>query len=489
MSLKFVNTFAQLPMLFYSNERAADFPHVELLALNKSLLCELGAEELLEWEGEQLAQFLSGQKVFDGAQPIAQVYAGHQFGHFNPQLGDGRALLLGEVVTPKKGCYDLQLKGSGQTAFSRRGDGRSPIGPVIREYIVSEAMHALGVPTTRALSAVKTGETVYREEASPGAVLGRVAASHLRIGSFQYFLGRGDHDSLKTLVDYAIERHYPICWESGEPYLEFFRLVSERLNDLVSRWMSLGFIHGVMNTDNMAISGETLDYGPCAFMESFKASQVFSFIDRNGRYSYENQPQILQWNLARFAECLVGLVDSNQDKAVSRLTQALEKSAVSVKKKHLEKMARKLGVLNPDEQDEKMVSLWLNHLEKEKLDFTNSHLELLKYFEGHHVKSLNLSDGESFESFHEVWNQRVFSNSKEETLQSKEQMKQVNPEFIPRNHLVEQAIREAERGEELKTFQRLCEVLKTPYQVPPGFEDFLRPARADEAVRTTFCGT
>lgn len=489
MSLKFVNTYSQLPEIFYSQERPASFPRPELLAINRDLLRELGGGDLLELEEEALARLFSGQDLFSGSVPLAQVYAGHQFGHFNPRLGDGRALLMGEIQAPQGPRFDLQLKGSGQTLYSRQGDGRSPIGPVVREYIVSEAMHALGVPTTRALSAVKTGEHVYREEALPGAVLGRVAKSHLRIGSFQYFLAQGDQSSLKTLVDYAIERHYPTCWESEAPYLEFFRAVSANLNELVASWMSLGFIHGVMNTDNIAISGETLDYGPCAFMEKFKASQVFSFIDRQGRYAYENQPQILQWNLARLAECLIGLVDTNQEKAVAMLTQELESSMESMKEKHRNKMAMKLGLLSPCPDDDKLVSSWLGHLEKAGLDFTNSHVELLKYFEKENPASGPLGGGESFDSFYRLWEERIFLGPKSDPARSKKLMKQMNPTFIPRNHLIEQAIREAEQGETLSTFHRLCDVLKTPYEVPRGYEDFLKPARPDEAIQRTFCGT
>jgi len=488
MTFKFDNTYEQLPPHFYSRQNAASFPNVELLALNNELLHEFGAEEFKNLSETELARLFSGQDTFEYSSPLAQVYAGHQFGHFNPQLGDGRALLLGEILTTDNKRFDLQLKGVGQTPYSRSGDGLSPIGPVLREYIVSESMHALGVPTTRSLAAVATGQKVYRESALPGAILTRVAESHIRIGTFQYFLGQGDHASLKRLADYTIDRHYPSCLESENQYLDLFCQVSKKLNETIVQWMSLGFIHGVMNTDNMAVSGETLDYGPCAFLDEFQAAKFFSFVDRGGRYRYENQPGILQWNLARFAECLVPLVDENQETSISLLTNELEKSQDSIREEVTKKMAQKLGVLSPVPEDKSLVSLWLEHLESSKLDFTNAHRHLINILEGHDELS-ELDKGAGFASFYQSWSQRVSSAPKQELSESLTQMRSLNPQFVPRNHLVQKAIEEAEKGEELVTFQQLCEVLKDPFHVTSEYEDFLKPPKPDEMVEATFCGT
>lgn len=491
MTLRFDNTYINLPTTFYSRQDPASFPNVELLALNRPLLRELGGElgeQDLEG-GAHLTRLLSGQDLFEGARPLAQVYAGHQFGQFNPQLGDGRALLLGEVLTPRNQRFDIQLKGSGQTAYSRSGDGRSPIGPVLREYIVSEAMHAMGVPTTRSLSAVQTGENIYRETRSPGAVLARVAKSHIRVGTFQYFLGQGDYESLRTLADYTINRHYPGCWDAENPYLQFFREVVKNLNHLIVEWMSVGFIHGVMNTDNMAVSGETIDYGPCSFMDQFRPGECLSFIDRGGRYRYENQTKILQWNLARFAECLVTLVSNDQDEAVKVLTAELDKSVEGIEKDLSLKMGRKLGVLSFHKEDEQLVSLWLKHLEHAELDFTNSHRRLIDVFEGKDDSLRELDKGKTFRPFYELWERRVFSLPPDKALQAQEQMKNINPMFVPRNHLIQRAITEAEQGEKLVTFHRLREVLKDPFRVGVENQDLLEGPRPNEVVSTTFCGT
>ncbi|TNF89987.1 MAG: YdiU family protein, partial [Gammaproteobacteria bacterium] len=419
-----------------------------------------------------LARIFAGTDPIQGSQPLAQAYAGHQFGGFTPQLGDGRAVLLGEIVDGSGERFDLQLKGSGRTPFSRGGDGKSWLGPVLREYILSEAMHRLGVPTTRALAAVATGETVYREEPLPGAVFTRVAASHLRVGTFQFFAARQDAASVRTLANYAIERHYPEAGAEGEPYLAFFRAVMARQAELIANWMAVGFIHGVMNTDNSTISGETIDYGPAAYLDEFSFRKVFSSIDQQGRYAYGNQPAIGQWNLARLAETLLLL-----DVPVEALEAALGEYPELYREHYLALMRPKLGLADAQPDDVELINDWLSHLEAEALDYTLSFRAL--------ADRAGADDPPQFGEVEARWRARLGDRPARET---KARMDAVNPLYIARNHRVEQAIEQAVAGD-LSIFEDLNRVLANPYEAQSGFEAYAEPPEPHERVTRTFCGT
>ncbi|MFP6829801.1 MAG: YdiU family protein, partial [Gammaproteobacteria bacterium] len=434
---------------------------------------ELGFNSLAKDEGE-LARIFSGSSLPAGVQPIALAYAGHQFGYFVPQLGDGRAALLGEVVTDAGKRYDIQLKGSGRTPYSRGGDGKSWLGPVLREYIVSEAMHHLGIPTTRALAAVETGESVYRETARPGAVFTRVASSHLRVGSFEYFAARRDTDAVKTLTEYAIDRHYPEAKNDEAPYVAFFRRVAERQAELVAGWMAVGFIHGVMNTDNTSISGETLDYGPAAYMDEFQFNKVFSSIDQQGRYSFANQALIAQWNLARLAETLLLLCDARTD-----FEAILSEFPACYDSCYLDIMRPKLGLLGKTDGDAELIGDWLKYLQDNALDYTLSFREL--------ATRIDACDAARFGEFEQRWRRRVGSQATEsaETLAV---MNSVNPIFIPRNHRIEQAIQEAVAGD-LTVFRDLNVVLAQPFLEQPQYAHYAAAPEPNERVTQTFCGT
>jgi uncharacterized protein YdiU (UPF0061 family) len=424
---------------------------------------------------ERLAHIFSGNQLPEGAEPIALAYAGHQFGHFVPQLGDGRAVLLGEVISRSNGQrYDLQLKGSGQTPFSRRGDGKSSLGPVIREYVLSEAMYRMGVPTTRALAAVQTGETVYRDTIMPGGVLTRVASSHLRIGTFEYFAARQDLDALRTLANYAIERHYPEVKEAPQPIVAFFGKVVEAQAALVAHWMDIGFIHGVMNTDNSSISGETIDYGPCAFMDEFDYNKVFSSIDQNGRYAYGQQAAIAQWNLARLAECLLQLGDAQAliEAEFARYHDLFEQH-------YLQRMRRKLGLTIEKPGDKGLINAWLQHLQDHALDYTLSFRRL--------GARLDAEGPPEFGEFETRWKQRI-AYQPESPSSIRQRMDTVNPLFIPRNHQVERAIQAAISGD-LSVFHELNQVLQQPFGEQPQFSSYAEPPQPYERVTRTFCGT
>ena len=471
--MTFDNSYARLPERFYSRVEPASVPAPVLLAFNNGLAGELGLDELADGD-EALAAVFAGNRVPAGAEPIALAYAGHQFGQFVPQLGDGRAVLLGEVVGAGSVRHDVQLKGSGRTPYSRGGDGRSSIGPVIREYLLSEAMHALGVPTTRALAAVYTGQKVYRDTALPGGVFTRVAASHIRIGTFEYFAARGDVAGLKTLADYAITRHYPELADDDRRYAAFFSAVVAAQARLVAHWMDIGFIHGVMNTDNTAVSGETLDYGPCAFMDEFHANKVFSSIDHGGRYSYANQPQILQWNLARLAECLL-LLDTDRRRFETELMGLPSRYEAE----YLARMRRKLGFTTEDQGDSALLRDWLRHLQKHELDYTLSFREL--------ADRIDASDAPRFGTFETVWRQRLATKG-ESGDRIRARMNAVNPLFIPRNHQIERAIQGAIDGD-LSVFHELREVLSRPFETQPQFAEYAQPPLPGERVTQTFCGT
>lgn len=471
--MNFDNSYAALPQVFYASVSPSEVPAPALLGWNQELAIELGLPSA-DYDEAQLARVFSGSVTLEGSQPISMAYAGHQFGYFAPQLGDGRATLLGEIVTDRGKRFDIQLKGSGRTPFSRGGDGKSWLGPVLREYILSEAMHHLGVPTTRALAAVATGETVYRDSPMPGAVFTRVAASHLRVGTFEYFAARKDMESLRTLADYAIDRHYPEVADEESKYVEFFRRVAERQAELVARWMSIGFIHGVMNTDNTTISGETIDYGPAAYMDEFRFGKVFSSIDTHGRYAYANQPAIAQWNLARLAETLLALGASKAD-----LEAVLAEFPDQYESRYLALMAPKLGLSDVQESDKELIAEWLKHLDENGLDYTLSFREL--------ASRTDALDETRFGPFETKWRQRTGSQDKTPAEVSA-LMNSVNPLFIPRNHRVEQAISEAVDGD-LTVFNEMNAVLTQPYTEQPGLSGYATAPAENERVTRTFCGT
>ncbi|MEA3586876.1 YdiU family protein [Pseudidiomarina sp. 1APP75-27a] len=437
-------------------------------------------------------QIFSGNQVPDWAQPHALAYAGHQFANYVPQLGDGRAVLLTEVIGNDGRRYDIQLKGSGRTPYSRGGDGRSPIGPVLREYLLSEAMHRLGVPTTRALAAVATGELVQREEALPGAILTRVAASHLRVGTAQYVLAFKERDLLKKFADYVIDRHYPHCANAEDPYLALLEAVIDRQAQLIAQWMSLGFIHGVMNTDNMTLSGETIDYGPCAFMEAYDPATVFSFIDRRGRYAYQNQPGIGVWNLARFAETLLPLIKVGADDtddakgAIKQATAAIEQFQQIYEGYYWQRMTAKIGLPGADADAKVLTQDYLELMQQQQVDFTLA-FRLLGDSDPKRLADL-FENSQAWQDWHQRWQQAITA---EDASMSSAQTKlnRINPAYIPRNHLVEAAIEEAVQEGSLALFNQLNEVLRTPFVEQDNAGDFFQPATPEQAVPRTFCGT
>lgn len=474
--IAFDNTYTSLPEKFYANVKPEAVSSPGLFAFNDELAREMGMD-LSALSEEELAALFTGQSLPEQASSISLAYAGHQFGQFNPQLGDGRALLLGEVLAPNGKRYDIQLKGSGITPWSRGGDGKSWVGPVIREYIVSEAMHHLGVPTTRALAAATTGDPVYRESPLPGGIFTRVAASHIRIGTFEYFAARRDIESLKLLADYSINRHYPECRQAENPYLAFFEAVGRKQANLVARWMSLGFIHGVMNTDNMSISGETIDYGPCAFMDTFANDRVFSSIDRSGRYAYGNQIRIAQWNLVQLANCLVPLVDPDSNRSVQQLEGCLSQFIGVYDEEWLRQMASKFGIFEARQEDAKIIQDFLSHLEEEQLDFT---LQFRRLIDG-------IYQDQGANEFHRMWHQRL-EEQPQSLEQAAERMRLSNPVYIPRNHQVERAIQAGVVGD-FSVFERLNECLRTPFEKREGFAEFELAPEPEEVVTATFCGT
>ena len=467
------NSYARLPEGFHASVEPDGAVAPSLLAWNNDLAIELGLDLLAEDEAE-LARIFSGASRPAGVQPIALAYAGHQFGHFVPLLGDGRAALLGEVVTDAGKRYDIQLKGSGRTPYSRGGDGKSWLGPVLREYIVSEAMHHLGVPTTRALAAVATGESVYRETVWPGAVFTRVASSHLRVGTFEYFAAQRNMDALKTLTEYAIDRHYSEAKSDEAPYVAFFRRVAKRQAELVAGWMAVGFIHGVMNTDNTSISGETLDYGPAAYMDEFEFKKVFSSIDHHGRYAFANQMPIAQWNLARLAESLLLLCDARTD-----FEATLSEFPACYDGCYLDLMRPKLGLMDKKDGDAELINDWLKYLQDNALDYTLSFRDL--------ATRIDASDPARFGEFEQRWRRRV-GNQASESAEALALMDSVNPIFIPRNHRIEQAIQEAVAGD-LTVFRDLNAVLAQPFLEQPEYAQYADAPEPNERVTQTFCGT
>ncbi|MDX1678170.1 protein adenylyltransferase SelO [Arsukibacterium sp.] len=479
------HSYQTLPDRLYSACQPTAVTAPEWLAFNESLADELMLPTPLR-ATEQGLWLFSGNKLANWCQPVAQAYAGHQFANYVPRLGDGRALLLAEVISSNGQRFDLQLKGAGPTPYSRGGDGRSPMGPVIREYLISEAMYALGVPTTRALAAVSTGDVVYREQAQPGAILTRVAKSHIRIGTFQYVAGLNDPVLLRKFADYVIARHYPQCNTVPQPYLALLEAVITAQAATVAHWMSLGFIHGVMNTDNMTISGETIDYGPCAFMEAYHKKTVFSAIDRQGRYAYGNQPAIALWNLTRLAETLLPLLDSEQVKAIERATTALETFSATYQLHYRQKMAAKLGITHPSAADEQLISDLLQLLEQQQVDFTLFFRELSQHNPANAVKLFG--DIDSWQHWLTRWQERITAQSVS-PLQRVTFMQQVNPALIPRNHLVQRAITQATEQGDLSLFNQLQHAWQQPFVSKPEQLMLTQPATAAERVCRTFCGT
>jgi uncharacterized protein YdiU (UPF0061 family) len=489
----FKNTYVHLPARFYARVNPTRVVAPRLIKVNVELALSLGLDpDALA--SQQGVEILAGNRIAEGSEPLAIAYAGHQFGHFVPQLGDGRTNLLGEVTGRDGVRYDIQLKGSGPTPFSRRGDGRAALGSVLREYIVSEAMYSLGVPTTRALAAVSTGERVVRESVLPGAVFTRVAASHLRVGTFQYFAARGDTEGLQTLADYAIARHYSEAEQTKQPYQFLLNGVIARHAQLVAQWMLLGFIHGVMNTDNTSISGETIDYGPCAFMEAYEADKVFSSIDRQGRYAYSNQPHAALWNLTRLAETLLPLLAQEEGSDEAGLTSAKEALAAFQPQFEAARNAglrRKLGLFTERDGDAALAEDLLKRMAANEADFTLAFRRLCDAAAGADgdgkVRALFV-DPSAYDVWAVGWRRRL----EEEPLSGvdrSERMRKVNPAFIPRNHMVEAVLDSAVERQDFGPFEELLDVVSRPYEDRPELEHYAVPARPDQAVSQTFCGT
>lgn len=488
MPFPFDNTYARLPGAFFARVDPSPVPAPEWIALNRELAGELGLD-LARLESEEGLACLSGNRIPEGAEPLAAAYSGHQFGGFSPVLGDGRALLLGEVVHRDGRHRDIQLKGSGPTPFSRRGDGRSALGPVLREYLVSEAMHALGVPTTRALAAVWSGAKVYREEVEPGGVFTRVACSHLRIGTCEYFASRGDLASLRVLVDYALRRHYPERAEPENPALALLEGTMERQAALVARWMGLGFIHGVMNTDNMSLSGETIDYGPCAFLDAYDPAKKFSFIDRGGRYAYGNQPNIAHWNLARLAEALLPLLDDDESRALSLAEDCLERFPDLFRESWDKVFAEKLGLARASSSARPLAEGLLGLMAEQAIDFTLAfrHLRDAAGPGGEGGLVALFPRPEAVGGWLENW-RAALAAAEVSPAEAAAAMGAANPVVIPRNHRIEEAIAAA-KGRDFGPFHRLHDALARPYEAREETVDYESPPLSHEEVRATFCGT
>ena len=484
----FDNSFARSLEGFFVSCQAAPAIAPKLLQFNHALAEELGLDPVTLDSEAGLAIF-SGNVTPEGSEPLAQAYAGHQFGGFTPQLGDGRALLLGEVIDTRRRRRDIQLKGSGRTPFSRGGDGKAALGPVLREYLISECMHALGVPTTRALAAVTTGEVVYRESSLPGAVLTRIAASHIRIGTFQFSAARGASAKVRDLADYSIERHYPDTADAENPYLAFFTAVTDAQAALVAQWMNVGFIHGVMNTDNMTISGETIDYGPCAFMDTYAPGTVFSSIDTQGRYAYANQPSILSWNLARLAETLIPLIDPDKDRAIQLLTDTIQRVQPLYEAYWLAGMRSKIGLSTEDPCDLGLINELLSVMEDEHADFTLVFRRLSQNLrgDGDAVRHLFKEPG-AFDAWARRWRNRLEQDGISAVTRA-QAMDRVNPIYIPRNHKVEEALDTAVDHENMTPFSDLLAVLIHPFDEVAGNETYAAAAPASAIPYQTFCGT
>lgn len=478
----FDNSYARLPQSFFNLQNPKPVRRPELIILNEPLAESLGLD-LETLKSEESAEVFAGNKVPEGALPLAQAYAGHQFGYFT-MLGDGRAVLLGEQMIPSGERFDIQLKGSGRTPYSRGGDGRAALGPMLREYIISEAMNALGIPTTRSLAVVKTGEPVIRETNLPGAILTRVASSHIRVGTFQYAANWCTVEELRNLADYTIERHFPEIDSNEGRYLSLLKEVIKRQAALVSKWQLVGFIHGVMNTDNMSISGETIDYGPCAFMDTYDPETVFSSIDTQGRYAYGNQPLIAGWNLARFAESLLPLLHENEDEAVKLAQDEISLFMEMFHDHWLQGMRAKLGLFHEEEGDESLIKDLLALMQKYRADYTNTFRALTLGI----AEESDLFSKPEFMEWLEVWKARL-SRQEQSEESSKQLMQNSNPEVIPRNHRVEEALEAAVFREDYSLMERLLHVLSSPYAYTPDKAEYCKLPQPSPTPYRTFCGT
>ena len=477
----FDNTYAKLPDTFKENINPIPVKEPNLVILNKKLAKDLDLD-FSQTDKKEISKILSGNVLPIGSNGISQAYAGHQFGHFT-MLGDGRAVLMGEHLSKKNERYDIQFKGSGKTSFSRGGDGRAVLGPMLREYIISEAMHALKIPTTRSLSVVKTGETVDREKHEQGAILTRIASSHIRVGTFQYIAAKQNIEELKLLVNFTIDRHFSEIKSSNNKALDLLNLLMEKQCNLVINWMRVGFIHGVMNTDNMTISGQTIDYGPCAFMDHYDAKTVFSSIDKFGRYSFSNQPKITKWNLARFAECLIPLIDQNEDSAIKKASDVVDNFEKIYEKKWLNMMRDKLGLFGEDKEDKKLINDLLNWMELNKVDYTNTFCYLMNV----KTPKIDYYKTNEFNHWMDRWKKRLnlkeISSSKYLDL-----MRSSNPIVIPINHKVEEALNAANENN-LELLKNLLTVLENPYADQKNILDYQSPLPITEKKFQTFCGT
>lgn len=480
------NSYAKLPELFYTPLKLETVSMPKLVVLNQRLAEELGldAEALRSQAGIDI---LAGQALPANAKAIAQAYAGHQFGYFT-MLGDGRAMLIGEQLTPAGERFDIQLKGSGRTAYSRSGDGKAALGPMLREYLISEAMHYLGIPTSRSLAVVTTGDPVYREKILPGAVLTRVAASHIRVGTFEYAAQWGTTADVKALADYTINRHFPGLLSQPNPYLGLLDTVIKAQAALIAKWQLVGFIHGVMNTDNVAISGETIDYGPCAFMDHYDPTTVFSSIDLQGRYAYRNQPNIGLWNLARLAETLIPLIDDNQEQALKLVEDSLRKFPSLYQADWLQGMRLKLGITSEESQDEKLIAELLGLMKQYQADYTNTFVDLTLDKILDKTQSSELYESDGFKDWHDRWKARL-ERQAQTNDDIKKVMKQANPVVIPRNHQVEKVLQAANEQDDFKPLQQLLEVLQSPYDYNSLNQEFMTPPEPSNSPYKTYCGT
>ena len=478
---RFDNTYSKLPDTMLSKLDPIPVKSPKVVILNSSLSKELELD-FSNINNEDLASIFSGNKLPEGSDAIAQAYAGHQFGQFT-MLGDGRAIVIGEHLSKNNQRFDIQFKGSGKTPFSRNGDGRAALGPMLREYIISEAMHALNIPTTRSLAVVKTGETVMRETPLIGAILTRVAESHIRVGTFQYAVTSKDKNDLKALFDYTMNRHYPNLKNSKNPAIELLKIVIEKQTKLIVDWMRVGFIHGVMNTDNMTISGETIDYGPCAFMDNYDPETVFSSIDYQGRYAFFNQPGIAKWNLARFAESLIPLINDNKDKAIEMATECINNFATVYQKFWLEMMRKKLGLKGEEIKDEGLIVELLSWMHKNKADYTNTFCFLMN----EKIEDNKIYNNQDFINWKNQWQERLklHNNSMEKSLKT---MRSANPIVIPRNHKVEEALESANK-DDMKPMLNLIKILTKPYEKQEKIVSYQSPAPASNTKYQTFCGT
>ena len=484
----FDNSYQNLPQDFFERINPVPVKDPQLIIFNNDLGKSLGIDQKIN--KKELANIFSGNEILKGSSPIALAYAGHQYGNFVNQLGDGRAVLLGEVSTPNQERFDMQLKGSGQTRFSRQGDGRSPLGPVIREYVVSEAMNALGIPSTRSLAAVTTGEKVFREVLLPGGILTRIAKSHIRVGTFEYFAAQKNTESLKTLADYTIKRHFPSLKDAANPYLSLLEIVSDRQIELISKWMGVGFIHGVMNTDNTSIVGETIDYGPCAFMDEYNPSTVFSSIDAHGRYAFGNQPLIAQWNMACFANSLLALIDKDTEKATAKAQKVINNFPNKMGEAVMNVMCKKIGLDGTKTNSHETLTKLLKIMLDNKSDYTLTFLYLSDIIKG---KGDNLFKQQflkpnQISNWLKEWKELI----KDENLAKKAialSMEGSNPVFIPRNHLVERAIEAAVESNDFSEMKTLLTILSKPYEEQSRYGEYMKPPKSHEVVHQTFCGT